>query len=451
MRSSILVLSITLRGSALVADVIHGNLGPGDAYDDGGSDSGFFLGNSGSDLWEHAEFFVPSRSLVLADIEIAIGYVHGHRDVLVEIVESDADGRPGMLVEAFRLMASKPFDSGGGLEGAPSVLEPVLDCGSRYWIVARSADPVNSLARWHSNSVEDRGPTAIRQDGGPWSTDGESIRGAFRITGSPPAFETPCPGPASLLATGKAVDSSSPLDGVAELAGPAIVTIDLELNASDRDPLRIREERGIIEFDMTRFAGSWLQSAVLELEVSGPAPGEVRIFAYGGDGMVTRADYEETSDLAAVTVLSVGSESIDVTTSVQALLHAGQEVAGFLIALTSEDQRIFIHDAGFAPEPRLFIEPRPPRVFLRADCSANGVVGITDAVITLSFLFLGEDEPTCEDACDSDDNGILDISDAIVTLGVLFLGTGTIPPPAIECGVDPVRDGLDCDAFERCP
>ncbi len=60
---------------------------------------------------------------------------------------------------------------------------------------------------------------------------------------------------------------------------------------------------------------------------------------------------------------------------------------------------------------------------------------------TPGSLFLGDGDPGCGDACDSNDDSVVDISDSITTLGVLFLGQGTIPRPGMnDCGVDPTDD-----------
>ena len=94
----------------------------------------------------------------------------------------------------------------------------------------------------------------------------------------------------------------------------------------------------------------------------------------------------------------------------------------------------------------------PSAAFLRGDCNDDGAVDISDAVFSLGSLFLGDGDPTCDDACDSNDDGTVDISDAIATLGVLFLGNGVIPLPGMtECGVDPTEDEVGCDTFAQCP
>jgi len=92
-----------------------------------------------------------------------------------------------------------------------------------------------------------------------------------------------------------------------------------------------------------------------------------------------------------------------------------------------------------------------PALFLRGECNGDGEVDLSDAVILLSVLFLGQGDLSCTDGCDANDDGTLDLSDAIATLGVLFLGQETLPPPGMgDCGVDPTGDELGCETFEHC-
>lgn len=83
--------------------------------------------------------------------------------------------------------------------------------------------------------------------------------------------------------------------------------------------------------------------------------------------------------------------------------------------------------------------------FRRGDFNASGSVDVSDAIATLSFLFVGTDDPFCRDAGDTNDDGRIDLSDAITTLGTLFAGTDLPPPPGVsEPGPDPTSDDLDC-------
>ena len=79
-------------------------------------------------------------------------------------------------------------------------------------------------------------------------------------------------------------------------------------------------------------------------------------------------------------------------------------------------------------------------------------MNIADGVATLSYLFAGNQAPSCLDAADTDDSGKIDIVDAIGTFNWLFLPEA---PPALPghnaCGVDPTTaDTLGCAAYP-CP
>ncbi|MBN1443575.1 MAG: hypothetical protein JXA90_12770 [Planctomycetes bacterium] len=87
--------------------------------------------------------------------------------------------------------------------------------------------------------------------------------------------------------------------------------------------------------------------------------------------------------------------------------------------------------------------------FRRGDSNGDGRQDISDALATLSFLFLGRDSPGCLDAADTNDDGAVDITDAIRLLAFLFLGAAP-PPGGLECGPDETPDGLDCRDPSPC-
>jgi len=87
--------------------------------------------------------------------------------------------------------------------------------------------------------------------------------------------------------------------------------------------------------------------------------------------------------------------------------------------------------------------------FIRADANGTGEIDISDAVFTLSRLFLSGEPFPCDDAADSNDDGEIDISDAILGLVYQFLGGVPPRPPFPDCGLDPTPgDSLGC---ERSP
>jgi len=88
--------------------------------------------------------------------------------------------------------------------------------------------------------------------------------------------------------------------------------------------------------------------------------------------------------------------------------------------------------------------------FLRGDTDEDGKLGLSDAVRTLTYLFVGEIELACFDSADTNDSGSLELTDGIATLNYLFLGGSSPLPPFEACGVDPTDDELTCDAHAFC-
>ena len=88
--------------------------------------------------------------------------------------------------------------------------------------------------------------------------------------------------------------------------------------------------------------------------------------------------------------------------------------------------------------------------FLRGDANFDLAVNISDAIFTLSYLFLGGPAPSCEDAADADDSGKLALTDAVFTLNYLFRSSGLEPPSPgpIQRGTDPTADGLTCRSYQ---
>jgi hypothetical protein len=97
-------------------------------------------------------------------------------------------------------------------------------------------------------------------------------------------------------------------------------------------------------------------------------------------------------------------------------------------------------------EPWRFTTIREP--FQRGDANADGMVDITDAIITAEVLYLHTGEIACQDGADSGDLGIVDV---LRTLFYLFADSVDIPPPGPDaCADDPTPDALDCVDVSAC-
>lgn len=79
---------------------------------------------------------------------------------------------------------------------------------------------------------------------------------------------------------------------------------------------------------------------------------------------------------------------------------------------------------------------RAPTRFLRGDANNSGSIGLSDAVVILSYLFLGDRAP-CLPACDVNRDEELNIVDPVSLLNYLFHGGPPPPPPYPECDIDP--------------
>ena len=83
--------------------------------------------------------------------------------------------------------------------------------------------------------------------------------------------------------------------------------------------------------------------------------------------------------------------------------------------------------------------------FVRGDANGNQQVNISDPVVLLGYLFLGEDPVVCLDAADTNDSGTINVADAAYSLNFLFRGGRIPPPPYPNPGLDPSEDALGCD------
>ena len=95
--------------------------------------------------------------------------------------------------------------------------------------------------------------------------------------------------------------------------------------------------------------------------------------------------------------------------------------------------------------------------FRRGDADGSGTTDLTDAIFTLSHLFLSGRPPPCLEAADSGNDGRIDLSDPILVLDHLFRGGA--PPPAPgpgpgPCGPDTDSPGsaadLGCAEYGGC-
>ena len=95
----------------------------------------------------------------------------------------------------------------------------------------------------------------------------------------------------------------------------------------------------------------------------------------------------------------------------------------------------------------------PVNEFIRGDSNDDGLLNVSAAVFTLSFLFIGDELPECVAAADTNDDGTVNITDVIRALNYLFMGgAGAPPPPFPEPGEDPTRSSAaESPPCRGCP
>ncbi len=179
--------------SGASADVIFNNFGNGDSYN---ISQGYTI-SAGAPVdidWDQGNsFLVTGDTYTLTSVEVAIGFVTGTNMVTLSL-HADGGGEPGNVLETFDLVNFGRFGANNPPREATSVLNPTLDEGSTYWLIASSAD--NSWLAWNLNSIGDVRPRAQRRDLGAWNVF-NSDSAVFRINGVVPG-----PGALALLGIG---------------------------------------------------------------------------------------------------------------------------------------------------------------------------------------------------------------------------------------------------------
>jgi hypothetical protein len=89
--------------------------------------------------------------------------------------------------------------------------------------------------------------------------------------------------------------------------------------------------------------------------------------------------------------------------------------------------------------------------FRRGDVLDDGAFNLTDAILTLNYLFLAGAAPSCLKSADVDDSGEVNLTDAVSLLNHLFLEGPEPAPPLASCGRDPTPDDLGCGVHRVCP
>ena len=163
------------------------------------------------------------------------------------------------------------------------------------------------------------------------------------------------------IAEGSVTDTR-PIDGVFDATNSSLVVAEA---GTSRDT-----NRAVFEFDVSSLADYVpIEQATLHLYVStvlNPYAFELEYYGYAGNGRLDVAD-ADAGNLIDVQPGTIGAVTVDVTSHLQGLLAAGEDVAGIMVRNTAEGSleingQAFFRKSDFGVEslrPRLQIQPIP--------------------------------------------------------------------------------------------
>lgn len=191
---ALLLALVFCAGSAGASVVLYTTLGPHGEYETGG-------GYEVSGVFVIAMSFSPNATVNLQDAVLALGNFSGNNSPVNLYLESDATGVPGTVLDNLTQVGTIP-PSPGGLVTFDCTVCPMVQIGTRYWIVALETNP-NSVQSWMFAYQDATGIFAYNDGGsfnGPWTQSPGTLSG-FRIDGGT-GTGTPEPDTIIMLSTG---------------------------------------------------------------------------------------------------------------------------------------------------------------------------------------------------------------------------------------------------------
>jgi hypothetical protein len=162
---------------------------------------------------------------------------------------------------------------------------------------------------------------------------------------------------------------------------------------------------------------------------------------FGGRAPVGAAVLAWTADPA---IARIGSGRV--TGSRECAREGGCTTVEFEVTGLKAGKAMFIFETVDGSTYETAVSFSPP--FRRGDSTIDGRIDLSDAINTLSYLFMGGGIMPCRDAADADDGGRIDLTDSVFTLAFLFTSGPPPPPPRLECGYDLTEDLIDCTSYD---
>ncbi len=165
----------------IFAETIVSTFGAGDTFN---TTSQYIVGSNQA----VAVGFTPSANLSLTKIELPMRSLGppNTTSVIIKLL-SDASGKPGTELESWTVnnIAYNGPPSKPNIFSLPSVVKPVLNSGSKYWVAAYQNSPVNDGWSLSLSSAGFAGFDKSLNNGSTWSPQSLVPTPAYRVSGTP--------------------------------------------------------------------------------------------------------------------------------------------------------------------------------------------------------------------------------------------------------------------------
>jgi len=194
MKRLVAISTILILTGKINAAVIYSTFGPGDTYN---NHHGWHIGaNIGGgepmplrEIDQGFQFTVGGiEPYYLDTIELAASAFYGTNELDIWLM-SDAAGEHGAIIEAFNFTdVMGPIGHDNPLLVGNSILRPVLNPGTNYWLIGSA--PATAAVTWHFSSPEVFGLHTSRPTV-TWYVHPDFVLGAFPVSGSPVVIPAP--------------------------------------------------------------------------------------------------------------------------------------------------------------------------------------------------------------------------------------------------------------------
>jgi PEP-CTERM motif len=178
-------LALSLVAGSIMADTIFSTFGPGDSFDtisDGNHSYDVGGGAFNSNIEDQqASSFVPTESFVLDSIRVGAFNFEGSNQLTVYIAAGATE--PGAPIESFSVTG---IPSTATILTFDSTLHPLLDDGTRYWVVLTKDDLAGGADEWSLNTAGFLGRSFMLFQNGVWHDRPTAVAPAFDVSGTVP-------------------------------------------------------------------------------------------------------------------------------------------------------------------------------------------------------------------------------------------------------------------------